>query len=231
MTTTRCCLALMILAFGMGVAGCADHVSAPDRSTAGTNSITGDAIALRIPSRPTTPDQLLELIATAVEAHDVRGRLLYSAAFCDSTRPGTPAFRGFSDPAVLEELARTTGRQLLDPTDFAVERRFYDYLAGLYPGFTYTFTWSAVSTSPAERVEARVGRTTLRRGYHVEVASSDGTVRKLIAVGYADLELVHAAGRWQVRRWNDRLDPSVGLHPLDTDQVTMGSRRLASLQQ
>jgi hypothetical protein len=230
MNTARWCFVLVTLVLGLGVAGCFDHVAAPDGAVSGPSPIGVEPVERTFPPRATTPDRLLRVISTAVEIHDDIGRRVYAAAFCDSSRRGMPAFRAFNDPAVLAAWAAETGRQPLNPTDFPVEIRFYEYLIHLYPGATYTFTWSPDPMSPADIVDDTAGRATLHRGYHVMVTSQDRSVERIIAVGYADLELIRTSGRWRVRTWNDRLDPSVGPHPADPEQRTMGWRRLDSLQ-
>lgn len=55
---------------------------------------------------------------------------------------------------------------------------------------------------------------------------ADGRISKEIAIGYADLTLRKHNGRWWLARWDDRVDPLIGVNPANTDNRTMGARRL-----
>jgi hypothetical protein len=44
-----------------------------------------------------------------------------------------------------------------------------------------------------------------------------------------DLVLVKYDGRWWILRWEDRLDPLIGVDPVDQDNRTLGWRRLDSV--
>jgi hypothetical protein len=52
----------------------------------------------------------------------------------------------------------------------------------------------------------------------------------VISIGKATLQMIREGSRWQLRQWNDRVDPAVGLTSVDSDHYPLGWRRLYALQ-
>lgn len=175
-----------------------------------------------------TPEALLTTLAAAIAARGVSGRLAYYDALADSTDATRFAFRAFHAPAAVEAWHVDTH---LDPPTWVrrpYEELFYDHLAELYPSFTYNFVWSPdnLSSDPGPEVD---GLVTLRRHYTLIATSTDGAIEKIIAIGYADLLMQKAGGRYYLYRWEDRIDPEFGARPTDPDNLSMGARRLESV--
>jgi len=77
------------------------------------------------------------------------------------------------------------------------------------------------------RDEINAADAVLYRKYEVYAISADGNTTSRIAVGLADLFFRKiSSNRWVIIRWQDHVDPTVGANPSDTDQLSMGARRL-----
>lgn len=207
------------LALGLAlVAGCTNPFTPASPEKPNASAIVEDF---------TTPAGVLNTIALGVMARGVNGRSAYTDSFADSTSPSTPAFYAFHDPAVTDAYVIKSGSQ---PPDWTLyyERRFYDYLSIVAPStYTYTFAWAPDNNSPSDQIDLTAGTALLHRYYVLEASSS--TVNAVYAVGYADLYLQKVNGRWVLYRWQDRVDPTVGVQPADGTGFSIGYRRLDSL--
>lgn len=87
--------------------------------------------------------------------------------------------------------------------------------------------FDADDTSPNDLIDETAGTALLHRKYYVAATASTTTL--IVAVGYVDLYLVKYQGRWYVLRWEDRLDPLIGVDPVDPNNRTLGWRRLESV--
>jgi hypothetical protein len=67
----------------------------------------------------------------------------------------------------------------------------------------------------------------LYRQYKVTEVLNNTT--RTIAIGYVELDLAKYGGRWHITRWQDYVDPEVGVSPADQSLQTMGRRRLESV--
>ena len=68
----------------------------------------------------------------------------------------------------------------------------------------------------------------LHRHYLVRRVTDAGDEIGRVAIGFADLTLVHLGDQWKITIWQDRVDPNVD--PNDSEQLTMGRRRLNTTQ-
>lgn len=176
----------------------------------------------------TTPEKLLTTIESAISAEG-DGAQAYGDALADSTTGDTPfGFYAVADPGVLINWrAGSLGREPFDPGDIRHERLFYsNYLITVLESFDYAFVWDTDTHSPNDDIGADTAL--LHRRYLLQATSLDGSIEKLIAVGYADLTLKKHNGRWWLARWEDRVDPTIGITPADLFNRTMGWRRLDS---
>ena len=211
-------LAPLVLALSL-LAGCANPFTPATPEVPNANGVVEDF---------STPDRLLNTMALGIMNRGVSGRAAYLDALADSTNTTTPAFYAFHYPAVTDAWAVSAGHQPPEWTlDF--EKRFYDYLIAVFPNFSYTFVWGPDGTSPSDQIDLSAGTALLHRYYVLQGLSTDQKIDKIISVGYADLYLQKLNGRWLLYRWEDRVDPSVGINPVDTDSRSMGWRRLDSL--
>ena len=177
----------------------------------------------------TTPDKLLATMADAIMKQGSSGRNAYYDALADSTGPATPAFYAFHYPAVVDAWRITAKRDPPNPWGLRLEKLFYDSLISILPGFNYTFTWVRDETySQLDQLDETAGTALYHRYYELQASSSDGGINKLIAVGYADLYMQKVNSRWFLVRWEDRVSPAYGVNPADSDNRSMGWRRLDS---
>lgn len=172
-----------------------------------------------------TPEHLLATLVSAMEDKGTAGRLAWANAMADSSGPNTRAFYAFMDPVVLSDWGQTSG---IDAPvwDLDLERQFYDRFGALTSG-AYQMTFSADNFSPSDDI----GTETALLHRHYFVYSIEQDLATPIAQGYVDLYMVYYDGRWWVVRWQDRLDPDVGVNPSDGTSYSLGRRRLDSLAQ
>ena len=99
-----------------------------------------------------------------------------------------------------------------------------------YPAFialradTYDMEWLPDEQHPLdETIDS--DHVILHRQYEVHSVSS--TESLLIAIGYADLYFTRiSASRWALTRWQDRVDPAIGVNPSNEMWRTFGYWRL-----
>ncbi len=175
-----------------------------------------------------TPGRLLNTIADAIADKGPAGQTAYANAFAESTGTTTRAFYAFHFPAVVDNWRAVSQREPPNPWDLALERNFYSYLVGVYETYDYTFVWDRDGSSPNDEIDDAAGTALLHRFYTLVASSESTSEQKVIAVGYADLYLYRTSGQWAIYRWEDRIDPSVGVTPSDPDELSLGARRLDS---
>lgn len=165
-----------------------------------------------------SPAATLQTVADAIAAKGT-GASVYRLAFADSTSPTTPAYHQFFAVEDEQEYKSTTH---LDVPAWTLndEITFYSSFASYRPD-SYTVTWAQdpihpdfPDQNPAE----------LHRRYTVTAGRGAGAV--VIAVGYADLQLVQGPdAQWRITIWEDRRDPEANPN---LEQRTLGWRRLNS---
>lgn len=173
-----------------------------------------------------TPAKLLQTLEAAIANKGPAGRLAWTDAMADSTGPDTRAFYAFQDPRVLSAWLLSSPVAPPDPWTLELEKRFYDKFVTLYDG-EYAMAFDTDDTSPNDVIDESAGTALLHRKYYVAATVSNSAV--IIAIGYVDLYLVKYDGRWFVIRWQDRLDPLVGVDPAEPDSRALGWRRLESV--
>jgi hypothetical protein len=228
MHTVRRCAALAILAVSVSLAGCFERATTPEvTGAAGTRSAVEALMGGASVGSP-TPEGLLRLISAAWTGLAPDGLRDYASLLCDSTGPATPAFHALNDPAVLHQWLIVENAPWVDPTDLAMERLLYQAIHYSYS--QEWLIWSADRASPADQIDYRAGRATLYRSYRLEVVLPGTRTRHVISIGKATLQMIREGSRWQLRQWNDRVDPAVGLTSVDSDHYPLGWRRLYALQ-
>jgi len=174
----------------------------------------------------TTPDELLSTMQLGIQARSAVGRQAYLDAIADSTSTSTPAYYAFPFITVLD--AWDQSNPAPPPWTKDMEQHFYDWVNENYfatQNYTYSLTWSPDNLSPADNIDLNAGTALVHRHYELIASSPDGAVNSIVTVGYADLYMVREGGRWELYRWEDRLDPDFGL---STDFPSMGYLRLDS---
>lgn len=172
------------------------------------------------------PGRVLETLAAAIARKDPAGRQAWVEAMADSIGPGTRAFYAFHDPRVLSAWRLGSPVDPPEPWDLQLERRFYDHFVSQYD-YDYAMAFGPDNDSPDEDIDETAGTAVLHHQY-VVVASLPSQVIE-IARGYVDLYMVRYDGRWWIVRWEDRVDPNVGVEPPDQTGYTLGYRRLDSV--
>jgi hypothetical protein len=173
-----------------------------------------------------TPAKLLATLIAAIENKGPAGRLAWTDAMADSTGPDTRAFYAFHDPRVLSAWRLSSPVAPPEPWDLELEKRFYDRFIALYDG-EYVMAFDDDDYSPNDVIDEAAGTALLHRKYYI--AATVASSATVIAIGYVDLYMVKYDGRWFVIRWEDRLDPLIGVDPVEPDNVTLGWRRLESV--
>ncbi len=175
-----------------------------------------------------TPNKLLGTITAALADKGQSGASAYANAFADSTQPSEKAFYAFHWPAAVDAWRAVSLRDPPQPWDLRLERAFYQYLVGYRPTASYAMTWNDDPTSESDDVEITTpGLAVIHRRYVLFTSTSETDIAA-IAIGYADLYLYKTNGRWFIYRWQDRIDPNIGVNPTDLEQLSMGARRLES---
>lgn len=208
-------LAVVLTALG----GCRNPFTPADPEPPAAGGVTEDF---------STPNKLLDTIASAIADKGQNGATAYANAFADSSQATDRAFYAFHWPAAVDAWRAVSLRDPPNPWDLTLERAFYQYLVGYRPTASYTLLWNDDPTSESDDVEiTSPGLAVIHRRYTLftSVTETDITV---IAIGYADIYLYKANGRWFIYRWQDRVDPDIGVNPVDLEQLSMGARRLES---
>jgi len=176
-----------------------------------------------------TPDGVLETMARALASRSVNGSGTYLRAFAESTVTGDRAYRSFYDGAVKSGWQSATQLTAPEPWDVTLERNVHAYVSGIRPTYDYVFQWSPDPDSPNDDDPALSDTVQFHRHYTLLASPPNSDNAEIIAIGFADLSFEKKEGRWWVYRWNDRVDPAVGVNPAATDQRTMSWWRLESL--
>jgi len=170
------------------------------------------------------PSSGLETIAKGIAAK-ARGQTAYIGAFADSTRDRYPFYADF-DPEVVRRIESSGGT--VPVWNLAREKFFYPAFMQVRTQ-NYVMRWTGNEAAGDDDFDPVTGDSTLHRRYEVFAVSDDGNTLSTIAVGLADLRFKHvSASRWAIVRWQDYVDPAIGINPGDPDQITLGERRLKS---
>lgn len=172
-----------------------------------------------------SPEATLATMELGIGAK-AQGEAAWLGAFADSTSPDdSPAYHQIFDPADLLSC------QCENPGDWRVTQEqifFFDFL-DVRSGEEYAAIFDSVDATPDQPpgdTEAIV-----HRHYRVFANAPDGNSTRIIAIGYADLIFTKFSGdRWLITRWEDHVDPDVGVNPSAPHEyeLTLGRRRLDS---
>lgn len=183
---------------------------------------TGPPIVLDFSSPEATLNTMINGIAAKGQ-----GSSAWLGAFQDSTRPDDGiGYHQVFDPADLQLFVSSCGCEA--PTDwrYAQEQVFFLEFLNVRPSDVYSAVFDSVETNPDPTPGD--AQAVLHRHYRVFASTPDNTSTSIIAIGYADLTFTKLSGRWLITRWEDHVDPAVGVNPSDQDQLTLGRRRLES---
>jgi len=173
-----------------------------------------------------SPEATMNTMAAGVAAK-ARGSSAWLGAFADSTRPEDgPGYHQIFDPGDLSLYQGSC--QCEAPTDWRTsqEQNFYLAFLQVRPADDYAIIFEVVDSNPDQPPGDESAL--VHRHYTVLATAPDGNSRLVIAVGYADLTFTKIGDKWLVTRWEDHVDPAVGLNPTDPYQITLGRRRLDS---
>jgi hypothetical protein len=168
-----------------------------------------------------SPELTLRTMTEGMQAK-ADGASAWLGAFADSSRPEDgPGYHQFFDVADVVACACD------EPADWRrkQEEEFYLYfLDTVHPSDDFIVTFEPYESDPTPSETVVV----LNRRYRIEAKGVDETVT-VIAIGIAHLTFEKiAADRWLITRWNDQIDPDVGIQPGDSELQTLGRRRLES---
>ena len=214
------CTALLLAPLAMA-AGCVNPFKPADPQLP-----SGDIV----PENFGTPEEVLETMRVGIVSRSVNGGDAYLHAFAESTALGDRAFRAFYDPAVKATWQSVNQLTAPEPWDLALERNLPQKLDDIRPTSPeYIFQWAQDPDFPLD--PPITGDTAqIHRKYTLFARISGGEDIEIIGIGFADLSLQkERSGRWSIFRWQDRVDPAVGVNPAETDQRTFSWWRLESL--
>jgi hypothetical protein len=166
------------------------------------------------------PENCLKYMAIGIERKDNVGLTAYIGALADSLGGDGVGFHAYFDAAVWNAY---TG---LKPADWDLDHEETQF----YPAFIALRTdsldmqWLPDEQHPLdETIDS--DHVILHRQYKVLAISA--TESLLIAIGYADLYFTRiSASRWALTRWQDRVDPAIGVNPTNEMWRTFGYWRL-----
>lgn len=174
-----------------------------------------------------SPQNTLRTMEAGIAAK-AQGSSAWLGAFPDSLRPEDgPGYHQIFDPADVAYFEGVCQCETPNDWRFSQEQNFYLSLLDVRPNEEYQAEFRAVEAFPDQ--EAGDTQAVLYRQYIFQAVSADGNLRTVFAVGYASLTFTKvAADKWLITRWEDHVDPAVGVNPLDGYQLTLGRRRLGS---
>lgn len=169
------------------------------------------------------PEATLRTMVKGLQAKG-DGYSAWLGAFADTARDGVD-YHQFFDSGDLQYYQGTCG--CVAPTDWraAQEQEFFLDFLQVYPSDERLAIFDPVEEDPDP--PAQGDTQLLHRRYRVLATALDENTKE-IAVGFADLTFTKVGDRWLITKWEDRVDPDVGVQPLDPDRLTLGRRRLES---
>lgn len=174
-----------------------------------------------------SPEATLNTMKLGIAAKG-QGASAWLGAFPDSTRPEEgPAYHQIFDSGDLSFFEGAC--QCEAPSDWRAsqEQNFYLAFLDVRPGDEYAARFDSVDANPDPPPTDT--QAIVHRYYTVLATAPDGNSRLVIAIGFADLTFTKVSGdRWLITRWDDHVDPAVGVNPIDPYQLTLGRRRLES---
>lgn len=172
----------------------------------------------------TTPEECLYYMRVGIERKDAVGQDAYLGALADTIKDGV-GFHAFFDPAVWNAYRAAYPDESPDFWGLSRESQF---LPPFFSTFLnpYQMKWLPDEVYPHD-VTPDADHMILRRRYEIRAIQDPPADTLLIAVGYADMYFARISpARWAMTRWQDRVDPDVGVQPDKSEQQTLGSRRL-----
>ncbi len=171
------------------------------------------------------PESTLATMASGIQDRTSAGQDAYVAALAESLPSGNDGaqFHAFFDAAVLAQWVGNGGKT--PPSDWTrvYERFFIGRLSGLDPD---TVIWEPDLYNPND-TQVPPNGVTKHRHYVIRAAANSGSVvGDTIAIGYADLTFLHSGAKWVLTRWQDRVDPAIGVNPLKGSQKSFSELRL-----
>jgi hypothetical protein len=174
-----------------------------------------------------TPAKVLTTLEAAMAAKGSGATAWIDAMAIPSTANG-PGFVALQDPLVLDKWRISSQVPPPDPWNLDLEKVFFSTFVGnVYPSYPFLMSFERDDNSVDDVIDESSGTATLHRRYYIAAQLPDG-VAKIVAIGYVDLAMVRNEGSWRILVWQDRVDPGIGVNPVDPDNVTLGWRRLES---
>jgi len=183
---------------------------------------TGQSIVLNYRS----PEATLNTMEAGIVAKG-RGSQAWLGGFADSTQPSeTPAYHQFFDSGDVGLFEAACGCEAPPDWRASQEQNFFQAFIEVRPSDDYVL----VLEPRAEQPDPQPGATqiVLYRQYQVLATAPDGNSTLIIATGLADLTFTLRGSDWLITRWDDHVNPDVGVNPSDPYQVSLGRRRLES---
>jgi hypothetical protein len=170
------------------------------------------------------PESCLVYLKFGIERKNAVGTDAYLGALADTINDGV-GFHAFFDPAVWNALKAAYPNESAEFWGLTHEAQFLPsfFSVLLCP---YEMKWLPDENYPYDATPD-VNHMILRRRYEIRAQQKPPADTLLIAVGYADLYFARISpARWALTRWQDRVDPAVGVRAAKDDTLSFGSHRL-----
>jgi hypothetical protein len=112
---------------------------------------------------------------------------------------------------------------------FTQEQNFYLSLMEVRTGDNYLAEFDSLEFKP-DLPPPSPTEAVVYRHYRIFANAPDGNATEVIAIGTVDLTFKEVSGKWLITHWSDGVDSTVTEHPVDPYQLTLGRRRLESMQ-
>lgn len=172
-----------------------------------------------------SPELTLQTMSKGMQAKG-DGASAWLGAFPDSSRPEDgPGFHQFFDRGDVAYYYDVSGQEAPADWDVKKEREFYLEFLNVAPTAGYDVTFEVATQYP----DPTPGETEreINRRYRVDAVGQDEN-SQIIAIGIAHFTFTLIGDRWLITKWQDQIDETVGVHPVDPEQQTLGRRRLFS---
>lgn len=165
------------------------------------------------------PESTLDTMRRGLENRTDAGISAYMGALADTATDGR-AFLAFMDPAAADLWQQSSQKPPPDIWDRNRELNFLNYFTKRVVTSECQMAWTRDSRYPDLIGSSEV---VLYRHYVVSTLSPNDT----LAIGYAALTLdLVGAGSWKMTRWQDQVDPEIGIIPAKSTWLSFTSRRL-----
>lgn len=168
-----------------------------------------------------SPDSTLDTMRRGIENRTDAGILAYVGALADSGTEGR-AFLAFMDPAAALRWEQGSQKPPPDAWDRSREQSFVSRFLSTVITRECQMVWEKDTRYPDV---IGSGEVVYYRHYLV-LLTGEATPSDTVAIGYAALTLDQLGANWKLTRWQDQVDPEIGVDPRNSQWLSFTVRRL-----